>query len=250
MSPPEADSPPVPPADARLRSKTQRAFHCGEVHQLRGWRKVVFYPLYWFLRLYYASLRFHFAPGTAEKLTGLACPPVFMTWHNRSLLMPPALRLFPPLHGMAILMSPSRLAAWEAELFRRMGLLPIRGSSTRRAIISTREMLQAHAAGHPLGLSPDGPSGPLYSVQKGVVLLARKTGAPIGLILCNCRHSFRLPTWDRHLVPWPFARVEVIITIVGDYASLGRGKDDATVAALLREKLLALTRDPFTLPVP
>lgn len=248
MSASEADSPSIPPTDARLRSKTQRAFHRGEVHELRGWRRVAFYPLYWLLRLYYASLRFHYAPGTAEKVAALGRPAVFMTWHNRSLLMPPALILFPPLRSMGILISASKMAAWEAEIFRRMGLLPIRGSSTRRAIASTREMLKAHAAGHPLGVSPDGPAGPLYSVQKGVVMLARKTGAPIGLILCNCRHAFRLPTWDRHLVPWPFARVEVIIEIVGAYDALGVGVDDDAVAALLREKLLALTRDPFTLP--
>jgi lysophospholipid acyltransferase (LPLAT)-like uncharacterized protein len=58
-----------------------------------------------------------------------------------------------------------------------------------------------------VGILPDGPRGPAGSAKPGVIALARTSGArlvPLGLSASRFR---RLGSWDRALVPLPFARV-------------------------------------------
>lgn len=233
---------------AHLRTKTEKAFHSGTVYRVRGWKRLIFWPLAWGLMVYYKSLRWDYTtPEAIEAAHRHEGPMVILGWHNRSLLYGEALGHVGDRRGMALLVSASKMAAWEAAFFEWLGFHCIRGSSTRRAIAAVRELLQASKEGYRLGLSPDGPSGPLYVMQRGVVMLARQTNAPILLINMNCRHAIRLNTWDKHLVPLPFAKVELVCEYLPTFASLGAADDEAA-ALILREKLLALTKDPFTLP--
>lgn len=233
---------------AHLRTKTEKAFHSGTVFKVRGWKRLIFWPLAWGLMLYYKSLRWRYVtPEAIEASRQHDGSMVLLGWHNRSLLYGEALGHVGDRRGMALLVSPSKSAAWEAAFFDHLGFHCIRGSSTRRAIAAVRELLHASKEGYRLGLSPDGPSGPLYVMQRGVVMLARQTGAPILLIGINCRHAIRLNTWDRHLIPLPFAKVELACEYLHDFSAL-QATDDEHAAHILREKLLALTKDPFTLP--
>lgn len=232
---------------AHLRTKTEKAFQSGTVFRVRGWKRLIFWPLAWGLMLYYKTLRWQYAtPQAIETAKAHEGAMVILGWHNRSLLYGEALAHVGDRRGMALLVSASKMAAWEAAFFEWLGFHCIRGSSTRRAIAAVRELLQASKAGYRLGLSPDGPSGPLYVMQRGVVMLARQTSAPLLLINMNCRHALRLNTWDRHLVPLPFAKVTLHCEYLPSFEAL-HAKDDEEAALILREKLLALTVDPFTL---
>ena len=60
-------------------------------------------------------------------------------------------------------------------------------------------------------ITPDGPRGPAYKLGAGIIFLAQKTGAnviPVNMEYSSC---WRIRSWDRFIVPRPFAKVRVII---------------------------------------
>lgn len=59
-------------------------------------------------------------------------------------------------------------------------------------------------------MTPDGPRGPSGVVQPGVMAMAHKSGAvlvPVGIAV---RPAYRAPSWDRYVIPIPFAKVRIL----------------------------------------
>lgn len=222
------------------RKKTTRPFESGTVFRLRGWRWVVFWPAAALLWLYLRSLRLHMRPEEAVRFRETSAARVLVTWHNRSLLAPEIARRFFPPHSVACLISPSRNAAWQVAFYERMRMIAIRGSSTRRGIAAMRESLAALRRGHDMAISPDGPIGPLYEIKRGAVSLARMSGRPVVFIVPNARRAWRMRTWDRHLIPFPFSRVEVRMAFA---PSPHEAHDDAATLATWREQIEKITED-------
>lgn len=227
-----------------VRSKhARRVFARGEVHRLRGWQLLVGVPAALGVYLYQRSWRLRISAAERALLASSDRPLIIVTTHNRSFVITEVLRRHRDLSRLATLISPSRAAAWEAAYFRRLGFAVIRGSSTRGGLAALREMLRAFRQGYDLGLSPDGPTGPCYAFKPGVAALARHTGAPVLLVTVNARWAVRLRTWDRHLIPGPFARLEVRVERIDDADTRAQESGDAGLAALLRGRMLAMTRD-------
>ena len=215
------------------------------VHELSGWRWWLFQPLFGLLWLYYRSWRLRVEPTEEAAVRSAGPGRIVVLMHNRSLVAPMVfLRLFTPA-SFACLISPSKAAAWEVALFRKFGFQVIRGSTTRRSVQAGLEILRSLKAGNDVVLSPDGPSGPLYAFQRGALALARAANAPVVLLTANARASLRLPTWDRHLAPLPFASLHLRARVVEAGDPLWR-LPDTGAAQKLRRLILELTEDPFT----
>lgn len=229
-----------PPPDSHDPFNTRRP----EVHELTGWRKAIFYPVSWLLQLYFRTWRIVLDPESEEILRKSAPPRLIVVWHNRSLPMPEVFRrCFDP-ERIACLISPSRMAAWEVAFFRRFRLRVVRGSTTRRSIQAARELFREIRAGNDVGISPDGPSGPLYSFQPGAIAIARKARVPLLLAIPNCRRARRLRTWDRHLVPWPFARIDLSVRRIDPDDKVWELPNPGA-AGEIRRVCLEITHDPF-----
>jgi len=69
-----------------------------------------------------------------------------------------------------------------------------------------RALVAAIRGGSDVAIVPDGPRGPREQLQPGVVALAALTGAPVVPLAVGARPARRLRSWDRFLVPLPFAR--------------------------------------------
>lgn len=140
-----------------------------------------------------------FAPGAPR-------PVIFAAWH-RDIWM--ALYL---LRGrkLAISVSLSRDGDRVAALLRRMGFAESpRGSSSRGAAALLREMLRTLRRGRDAGILPDGPLGPAGVAQPGAVALARISGAPLVPVAMAATPCWRFASWDRGILPKPFARVRL-----------------------------------------
>lgn len=100
----------------------------------------------------------------------------------------------------------------------RFGIRPIRGSGdggstgvtrkggARAMIAMTRHML----AGGTGFLAVDGPNGPRGCVQRGVSMLAKKSGRPVFAVIVVPRRRWILSrTWDRLQIPKPFTAIDV-----------------------------------------
>jgi len=77
-------------------------------------------------------------------------------------------------------------------------------------VIALRQLVDTLAANGNVLVTPDGPRGPVYQVSQGVVFLAQKSGAPVVPIHMEYSRCWRLKSWDRFVVPWPFAKLRAI----------------------------------------
>jgi lysophospholipid acyltransferase (LPLAT)-like uncharacterized protein len=134
----------------------------------------------------------------------VAGPCVAAFWHGDQLAMI-ALHRGMGLVGVA---SRSRDGDLLAGVLAALGFAVVRGSSSRGGFEVLRACERAIAEGRSPALAVDGPRGPHHHVQPGAAVLARRADVPVvcGVVLAR---GLRLPTWDRFLIPWPFARVRI-----------------------------------------
>jgi hypothetical protein len=60
-------------------------------------------------------------------------------------------------------------------------------------------------------VTPDGPRGPRYVVQPGIIHLARLSGRPICPAGVEAAPAWTAPSWDEFTVPCPFGRLAVCV---------------------------------------
>jgi lysophospholipid acyltransferase (LPLAT)-like uncharacterized protein len=90
------------------------------------------------------------------------------------------------------------------------GVGSVRGSSSRRGVAALIALKKAAKSGKDLIITPDGPRGPRYSMQPGVIKLAQTTGLPLLPISLFFENCWRLKTWDRFVIPKPFSKMTLI----------------------------------------
>lgn len=158
-------------------------------------------------------------------------------WHSRFVMMPYGY----PAGRMAVLASRHRDSRMLARILERFGLVNVWGSSTMGGAAGLRQLLRKVREGYDLGLTPDGPRGPRRRVKRGVVAVARLSGLPIVPVSFSARPARRLRSWDRTLLPHPFARG---LYLYGDPLHVPRdasADDQERLRALLESELDRLT---------
>jgi lysophospholipid acyltransferase (LPLAT)-like uncharacterized protein len=136
-------------------------------------------------------------------------PVVFCLWHNRLAISMIVRRRHP--RKLAAMVSASRDGALLAAMLKAFGVEQVRGSSSRRGPQALLEMTSRAESGYDLAVTPDGPRGPRYVVQNGVISLAQVTGLPIIPVTCNTRRKICLKSWDGFQIPLPFSRCELVL---------------------------------------
>jgi hypothetical protein len=85
--------------------------------------------------------------------------------------------------------------------------------------------------GTTVSIVADGPRGPARESKPGVVALARLTGASILPAGFSAKPCLRFRSWDRTLLPLPFARVRCVF---GPRLQVPRDADSGAEAAALQ----------------
>ena len=110
--------------------------------------------------------------------------------------------------GYCVAVSRSRDGSLVAATLRALGYTdPARGSSSRGGSAALMGLLRQLEAGTTVAVLVDGPRGPAGVAKPGIAALARHTGSSIQPVALAARPALRLRSWDRSLVPLPFARV-------------------------------------------
>lgn len=112
--------------------------------------------------------------------------------------------------NVRILVSESRDGEIITRITRKLGFDAVRGSSSRGGERAVIRMCALAREGLDLAITPDGPRGPRGSVGRGVLLVAARAGLPIVPVGVAARAAWRARSWDRFLVPLPFALVWVV----------------------------------------
>jgi hypothetical protein len=165
----------------------------------------------WAMKLLAATLRMEIRDECGIGRPGSGLPPViYILWHNRFFCVPAAWQRLCGRHRRAVaLTSASHDGAMVACAMAVFGLGAVRGSSSRRAVAALVGLKRALQEGLDVCVTPDGPRGPRYRLEPGIVKLAQATAAPVIPIHLRFSSAWRLKTWDRFVIPKPFSRVAI-----------------------------------------
>ena len=112
-----------------------------------------------------------------------------------------------------IMISQSKDGEMLAQYAAAMGAIPARGSSSRGGREALK-LMQQHLAsgGKACATVLDGPRGPAYIAKKGMVVLAKLSGAPLIPAIWSASRCLTLKnSWDKTLIPLPWSRVCIAV---------------------------------------
>jgi lysophospholipid acyltransferase (LPLAT)-like uncharacterized protein len=171
------------------------------------WQRVLASIVVFILKLYWSTLGIKLTGECQKVVDETQEPTIFAFWHNNFFVAYKLCRLLKETHNMYALVSPSRDGAWLAEIFSRLNIQTIRGSSNRNGLSAVKNMSEKLAKGAFVALTPDGPRGPVYKFKKGTAMIAKATKTNLVLIAIKYSHYFILPTWDKFKIPYPFSKI-------------------------------------------
>ncbi len=158
---------------------------------------------YWVIKLLSWTIRIENINGHVhDDYLRKGRPLIFAFWHGRLLMMSTGYRG----KGVAIPISLHQDGEFISRTVTHFGFRSVRGSTTRGGFSAMREMLKASEEGYDIAITPDGPRGPRYRVQNGVIELAKRTGMVIIPVTFNASRKKVFRSWDRFLLPYPFSR--------------------------------------------
>ena len=144
---------------------------------------------------------------------------------------------------MAAIVSASKDGGVVARILELFRVQPVRGSSSRRGPQALLELTTWAQQGYDLAITPDGPRGPRYHVQPGVIALGQLTGRPVVPAAYNLSWKVCARSWDGFQIPIPFSRV---VIKMGQPLIVPRDASDEEREALrqeLEKRMLAVTLD-------
>lgn len=165
------------------------------------------------LRLLFSTIRLRLEDSAGFLKEPPKEPVIITFWHNRILAITLAfLRHYPHgRQGVVVLTSPSRDGRILGEVARGLGMQAIYGSNNKRpaqAVLSSAQMLRK---GFDMAITPDGPRGPKYHLNPGVIYLAQKQNICILPVHARFSSALTLKSWDGFRIPLPFSRIDVRI---------------------------------------
>lgn len=216
-------------------------------HQATWLRRLAATLIYLSLRLLAATIRFriddrpHLLDGEPKEKIIIAL------WHNRLALSAILYHHFvlkhAPQRRLAGLVSASRDGGLLAQILQHFRIEPVRGSSSRRGAQALIEMTTMAEGGYDLAITPDGPRGPRYEVQDGVISTAQLTGLPIVPVSYHLNWKIQLKSWDKFQMPLPFAHCEITVGRIFRVAREATDAEREELRKQLEAELRAISRD-------
>ncbi len=132
---------------------------------------------------------------------------ILASWHQRffgGFYLPKILGM-----PICIMISQSKDGDFIADVAKKVGWIPVRGSSSRGGKKALRgmvdEVIKTQLAGHIV----DGPTGPPHVIKPGLISLAQQSGAALCPTFVLYEKPWIFNSWDRFMVPKPFSRVVI-----------------------------------------
>ena len=164
---------------------------------------------YYILRLYLFFLRLRVV---GEEIA-LGCLSdygrvIVAVWHQRFLAAIGYVTKFRHFKPM-VMISQSRDGELAARVAKKLGLVPVRGSSSRGGLNAMLTIMEALKDNQAVVHIVDGPRGPKGVVKPGLISMAKMSGAVILPVIVSADKAWVAGSWDRFMIPKPFSRVTV-----------------------------------------
>lgn len=164
-------------------------------------------------------------------------PVLFAFWHNRLLYTCYYLRK----EEVTMMISKSRDGELIARVARYFGIDSTRGSSSRDGLRAVAQLTRVMEAGRNGGITPDGPRGPMYRLQMGVLMAAKKARVPVLPVSISFSRQKVFNSWDRFRCPYPFSRAVLVFGPPLSVPADTRGEQMEQLQRSLEERLNAVT---------
>ncbi len=151
---------------------------------------------------------------TAAYMADRDKPVIICFWHGHQMLMPGVLHELFDGHSKRktyALISEHNDGRIIAGLIKYFDLDSIAGSSSRSAKRATMQMIKTLRGGDNIAITPDGPRGPIHKVKTGIIKVAQISGYPIVPMAVHASSHWQLKSWDKMIVPKPFAKLSFSI---------------------------------------
>lgn len=135
-------------------------------------------------------------------------PWIYSTWHNNVAIGTWVIRN----QNIGIMISGSKDGELITRCVEKFGNYSIRGSSSKGSTKATRGALTALKKGNSIAITPDGPRGPKYELQTGVLWLSALSKSPIVPFHIECSNQKIFEkSWDGHKISKLFSTVNIYI---------------------------------------
>ncbi len=160
---------------------------------------------YGFIRLIGPTLRLgvSFEDGAQHALEDR--PYIASFWHSCII---PSAYIFRD-WGTRVITSASYDGEYIARIINKLGFTAVRGSSSRNAVAALLGLRRALEDGWTVAYTLDGPRGPRRKVKPGPVALGRSSSVALTTFHAAVDNGIVLNSWDKMIIPLPFARVLV-----------------------------------------
>jgi lysophospholipid acyltransferase (LPLAT)-like uncharacterized protein len=111
-------------------------------------------------------------------------------------------------NGM-LMVSRSRDGEWVARVLSYLGFKTARGSPEKGGGMAIRQLIAHIRSGYSAGFIADGSQGPARIAQKGILVLAAHTRAPLVPVSMAADPCWRFRSWDRTVLAKPFSRIVI-----------------------------------------
>lgn len=194
----------------------------------------------WFIRLLGMTVRRE-VKGDLKRLQEYESPIIHVLWHNQICVAPQLWRKMFPKRNVVVLTSASKDGAVLSAAVKVFKVGAVHGSSSRRGVAALVALRKAAREGNDLVFTPDGPRGPKYELQPGVIKIAQTTGCLISPFKIEFSSCWRLKTWDSFQIPKPFSKAVITlfepVTIPEDLDEEGFEKERRILESTLKEGL-------------
>ena len=119
-----------------------------------------------------------------------------LLWHHRG-------------QRVSILISEHRDGELIARTAQWLGYGLVRGSTTRGGERALLALVRELESGREVAITPDGPRGPARTFAPGALVAAQRSQSAILPVAAAADRAWRLSSWDRFMIPKPFARITV-----------------------------------------
>ena len=156
------------------------------------------------IRLHYRSCKFTIVGREHEEFGYAHSGPVLMAcWH---FAFPTVIYRYRDHHTL-VMVSRSRDGEWAAQVVTSLGYRCFRGSPGKGGSTALKQLISHVQGTRGAGIIADGSQGPPRIAQKGILLLARYSGAPLLPVSMAAHPCWRFHSWDRTVLPKPFSNI-------------------------------------------
>jgi len=134
---------------------------------------------------------------------------IFAFWHSRLFYLVYFYTSRAPKRRTSILVSMSRDGDYGVALAEKLGQDYVRGSTSKGGPQAIRKLASQIAKGDNVAITPDGPRGPAYIANDGVIKLAQLTGAQIIPVSYQATRKRVFKSWDNFILVKPFGRIHL-----------------------------------------